>query len=113
MTFSHQLAKVRVRLDGEMKDSVNEIKILTYPSCTVSKDGTVAGTGEEGYVKMRKVIYGGKTYFEACVVPNQAITQIDVDGIQGQLSGSGLTPLVGKINTINLTVNEAGPKTKP
>lgn len=33
LPFSHQLAKIRVVLEGSGKEEVKEVKVYTYPAC--------------------------------------------------------------------------------
>lgn len=67
LTFSHQLAKIRVKLEngsyeGDLSGAT--VKVKGYTSCTVT-DGDVGGGGEEGYIIMHK----NGDWYEANLVP--------------------------------------------
>lgn len=103
LSFSHALAKVRVVLEGEKADEVEDVRIKTHTSCILHTDGTLSADGQEEYIPMVKTIYEGKTYWEANVVPEFEIKEI-------QLNGSTLctfTPFeseVGKMHEITINV---------
>lgn len=67
LSFTHQLAKVRVKLTGDKAASVTSVKVKGYTSCTVIQ-GIVSAPATEGYISMRQPVSGGE-YWEANVVP--------------------------------------------
>ena len=67
LSFSHQLAKVRVKLTGTNASAVTSVRVKGNTKCTVTQ-GVVSSSGTEGYISMRKPVSGGE-YWEANVVP--------------------------------------------
>lgn len=70
LKFHHQLAKVRVIVEGSKKENVKEVKILSYPKCT-SKQGKVEGNETKEYITMHH--QDGTKIWEANVVAEQLI----------------------------------------
>ena len=109
LTFTHQLAKVRVVLSGSQADQVTEVGIKSYTSCTHNQ-GTVSTDGaSEDWITMQKVTYNGTECWEANVVPGHTITQFKVNDTEGTLDGSGVTPVAASLHTITLTVKSSIP----
>ena len=101
LTFTHQLAKVRVVLSGSQADQVTEVGIKSYTSCTHNQ-GTISTDGaSEDWITMQKVT---SECWEANVVPGHTITQFKVNNTVGELDGSGVTPIAASLHPINLTV---------
>lgn len=67
LSFSHQLAKVRVKLTGTNASAATSVSVKGNTKCTVTQ-GVVSSSGIEGYISMRKPVTGGE-YWEANVVP--------------------------------------------
>lgn len=63
LTFTHQLAKVRVKITGDGAADVNTVKINNYQTCNVTNG--YANPGTAGYITAMKI----GEYFEANVVP--------------------------------------------
>lgn len=105
LSFSHQLAKVRVRLEGEKAGNVNGVKIESYTSCT-NTNGTVKGNETSvGEITMYKV--DDKTY-EANVVPEKAIERFKVNGGDWVVLSTPVTPLEGgKVHEVTIYVKQA------
>ena len=112
LNFKHQLAKVRVSLTGTAENLTNAtVGVWGYPSCT-NNSGSVTGTGTQTYLPMHKVSYDNDQtyYYEANIVPGESLKdnafEISVDGkaIKANLT-SEITPQVGQVYTITLTVN--------
>lgn len=103
LTFTHQLAKVRVVLNGSQTGQVTDIKIKSLTTCTHTQ-GTVSESGADGWITMMPVTYNGVKYYEANVVPNHPITQFQVNGNDGKLNDNGITPEAAKVSKIILTV---------
>ena len=107
LSFSHQLAKVRVRLEGEKAGNVNGVKIESYTSCT-NTNGTVKGNETSvGEITMYKV--DDKTY-EANVVPEKTIEKFKVNGGDWVVLSTPVTPLEGKVHEITIDVKKASLK---
>lgn len=112
LTFTHQLAKVRVKLEGTAKDLVNTtIGVLGYPSCTHTK-GVVTATGPKTYLTMHRVTYNRVVYYEANVVPGTLEAanafRITVDNKSADIAlTSNVDLAAGKWHEITLTVNKA------
>lgn len=104
LSFSHQLAKVRVRLEGEKAGNVNGVKIESYTSCT-NTNGTVKGNETSvGEITMYKV--DDKTY-EANVVPEKTIEKFKVNGGDWVVLSTPVTPLEGKVHEVTIDVKQA------
>lgn len=101
LDFSHQLAKIRVKLTGEKAKDVNGVKIESYTSCT-NTNGTVKGDeASVGEINMYRV--DANTY-EANVVPGKAIEKFKVnDGDWVNLS-TPVTPVAGNYHEIQINV---------
>lgn len=67
LSFSHQLAKVRVKLTGTNASAVTSVRVKGNTKCTITQ-GVVSNSDTEGYITMRKPVAGGE-YWEANVVP--------------------------------------------
>ena len=104
LSFTHQLAKIRIKLAGEKAGNVNDVKIESYTSCT-NTNGTVKGDETSiGEITMYKV--DDKTY-EANVVPGKTIERFKVnDGEWVDLSME-VTPVKEKIHEIGIDVKKA------
>lgn len=73
LTFSHQLAKVRVKLTGELAAGISDVKVKGYTSCTVDADGTVKEGSGLSYIVMHR----NGEYYEASLVPQTGIDASD------------------------------------
>lgn len=107
LEFSHQLAKVRVMLSGDKANDVENVSIKSYTSCTHNQ-GTVSKDGaSEGWIAMYSVTHNGAKCWEANVVPNQKITQFQINNTTtGTLNDGGIMPIAGAINTIQIDVKQ-------
>ena len=103
LTFTHQLAKVRVVLSGTQAGQVETVEVHGYTSCTHTQGSSVTGVSE-GWITMRQV---DATTYEANVVP---VTTLPADFIRVNnqtATVSGLTALTqGTVYTIDLTVGD-------
>lgn len=116
LSFTHQLAKIRVALgDGSTADLFNDdakVEVYNYPSCTVS-NGTIDKNSlpTEGYITMHKVTYSDKTYYEANIVPNGAVSKFRItlkDKTAKEMTiGSPVALAAAKLHLITLTVTNA------
>ena len=118
LTFSHQLAKVRVKLEGTKADEVTAVTVRSYPTSTHSH-GTLDSQDRSltpQYVPMRRATYDGVKYWEANLRPGtlQANNSFEV-------AKEGGTPVrvrlennvsitAGQVHTINISVNPVVPE---
>ncbi len=105
LKFTHQLAKIRVKLMGEKAGSVTDVKIESCTSCT-NTNGTVSfddtSTGE---INMYRV--DANTY-EANVVPDSPIEKFTVNvGNKLQSLSTPVTPQKGQLHEITINVKQA------
>lgn len=114
LTFSHQLAKVRVELTGEMASFVDNVSIKSYTTCTLTQGALGNGTNA-GEIKMYKV---ADKVFEANVYRgdpnNQASLIAEVKANNGAWStlNPSVTPEAAKIHKITIAVNNKNVETK-
>lgn len=112
LDFEHQLAKVRVKLTGEKAGNVNDVKIESYTSCTVT-EGTVSIAGAQtGDITMRKTILpsGGTECWEATVVPGKTIEKFKVNNGEWVALSTEVTPVKGQMHEITIDVKKASLK---
>lgn len=108
LSFAHQLAKIRVKLDGEKAASVTSVSVKSHTGCTVS-NGDVTGS-DEGFIPMHKAIYGDNTYWEANVVPGKAISDFQLSDGTNTVTctlTAAVTPVEATLHEITITVNSA------
>lgn len=105
LDFSHQLAKIRVKLAGEKAGSVNDVKIESYTSCT-NTNGTVSTDGATvGEITMYHL--NGTNIYEANVVSGKAIEKFKVNNGDWVVLSPPVTPVYGKYHEININVKQA------
>lgn len=103
LTFRHQLAKIRVKLDGAKADEVTSVSVKSRTSCTVTEGNVTAGT-DEGYIAMRQATYNGQTYWEVNVVPGVEIKDFLLNGnVDCQLTQT-VTPQAEHVHEVNINV---------
>ena len=103
LTFRHQLAKIRVKLEGAKADKVTSVSVKSRTSCTVTEGNVTAGT-DEGYIAMRKAMYNDQTYWEVNVVPDVEIKDFLLNGnVDCQLTQT-VTPQAGHVHEVNINV---------
>lgn len=108
LQFTHQLAKVRVKVvKGTYTGNLNitGVKVKGYTSCTVSK-GMVSNGGNTNYISMRK----NGDYYEANLVPGLALQteafEITADGNTTKATlKAAVTPAKGNVHTITITMD--------
>ena len=106
LTFTHQLAKVRVTPTGDALGEVQSLQLYTYTQCTYEK-GTVVQGSQEGWIEMKKCEYtengNAITCWEANVVPGYEITKLmaNNDNKERDLSTT-ITPEAGSYYNITL-----------
>ena len=105
LTFTHQLAKVRITPTDDALGEVQSLQLYTYTQCTYEK-GTVVQGSQEGWIKMKKCEYTENgatiTCWEANVVPDYKITKLMANGTEERKLSSGITPEAGKFYNITL-----------
>lgn len=104
LSFTHKLAKIRVKLTGDKAGDVNEVRLKSYTSCTHTQ-GTVTASGAfEGEIVMCRFKADEPT-FEANVVPGYAIQEIKVNGVAATQTTT-VTPEAGKYHEITIEVEQ-------
>lgn len=105
LTFTHQLAKVRVTPIGDALDEVTSLQLYTYTQCTYEK-GTVVQGSQEDWIEMMKCEYtengNAITCWEANVVPGYEITKLRANGTEERNLSAAITPEAGKFYDITL-----------
>lgn len=115
LTFTHQLAKVRVKLEGDKADQVQAVTVRSYPKATHNQGTYVTKEGDAAYYPMRKAIYDGENYWEANLLDGHLEAantfRVSKDGknfVQVKLTKDvNIDP--GYVHTININVGEAQP----
>ncbi len=113
LTFSHQLAKVRVKLKGDKACEVRQVYVRSYPKTTNTQGEPGANEGTPDYYPMREANYGGETYWEANLLDGYLKAddtfRVSKDGnsfVQVTLDAD--VPItVGQIHTITINVEQA------
>ena len=107
LTFTHQLAKVRVTPTGDALGEVQSLQLYTYTQCTYEKGEVVQGS-QEGWIEMKKCEYTENgatiTCWEANVVPGYTITKLRANGTEERNLSAAITPEAGKF--YNITLNK-------
>ena len=113
LTFTHQLAKVRVKLEGAKANEVTAVTVRSYEG-TNNEQGTPNGRiGTDVYVPMLKADYGDEIYWEANLLKGYLDAdntfRVSSDGknfVQAKLTTDvDITP--GHVHTIKIDVGEA------
>ena len=108
LNFTHQLAKVRVKLEGTKANEVTAVTVRSYEG-TNNEQGTPNGRiGTDVYVPMLKADYGGEIYWEANLLKGYLDAdntfRVSSDGknfVQAKLTTDvDITP--GYVHTINI-----------
>lgn len=118
LTFSHRLAKVRVKLEGAKADEVTAVTVRSYPTSTHSH-GTLDSQDRSltpQYVPMQRATYGGVEYWEANLRPgyldaNNSFQVANADGVRVQVTQDRVDIKAGHVHTIKVNVGEAKPVT--
>ena len=110
LNFTHQLAKVRVKIATETTADMSDatISVLNYANCTSTK-GEVTANGGQTYIPMKKSPYtDGNTYYEANVVAGATLEtdafQIVTNGKAVKCSISPVELKAGELHIITLTM---------
>ena len=108
LNFAHQLAKVRVVLDGTQARQVTQVEVNNYTRCTNDKGTVISHGNDQGWIKMHKV---NATTWEANVIPGTQIAPANFIRLNGSAMATNLTGLpsmlvAGQMYTVSLTVGE-------
>ena len=114
LNFTHQLAKVRVVLEGTKATEVQQVYVRSYPTSTHSY-GTLDSQDRSltpQYVPMRRATYGGVEYWEANLRPgyldaNNSFQVANADGVRVQVTQGRVDIKAGHVHTIKIDVGEA------
>ena len=105
LTFTHQLAKVRVTPIGDALGEVTSLQLYTYTQCTYEK-GKAGQGSQEGWIEMKKCEYTENgatiTCWEANVVPGYTITKLRANGTEERELSAAINPVAGKFYNITL-----------
>ena len=110
LTFTHQLAKVRVTPTDDALGEVQSLQLYAYTQCTYEK-GTVVQGSQEGWIEMKKCEYTENgatiTCWEANVVPGKEITKLRANGTEERTLSASINPVAGRFYNITLN-NDKG-----
>ena len=117
LTFTHQLAKVRVLLTGEKADEVADVTVRSYPQSFNEQGGLGSITGGDPvYVPMLKTTYDGQTCWEATLRPGYfeagntfRVAKAGGSPVQVTLAKARIPVIAGEVTTITITVNSVVP----
>ena len=105
LTFTHQLAKVRVTPIGDALDEVTSLQLYTYTRCTYEKGEVVQGS-QEDWIEMMKCEYtengNAITCWEANVCPATKSRKLRANGTEERNLSAAITPEAGKFYDITL-----------
>ena len=105
LTFTHQLAKVRVTPTADALGEVQSLQLYTYTQCTYEK-GKAGQGSQEGWIEMKKCEYteNGNVIncWEANVVPGYTITKLRANGTEERTLSTTFTPKAGVLYNITL-----------
>ncbi len=112
-TFSHQLAKVRVKLTGDKANEVQTVTVRSYPKATHNQGTNVTKEGDAAYYPMLKTNYGDENYWEANLLDGHLEAantfRVSKDGknfVQVKLTENvNIDP--GYVHTITINVEQA------
>lgn len=118
LNFAHQLAKVRVKLEGTKANEVTAVTVRSYPTSTHSH-GTLDRQDRSltpQYVPMRRATYGSVEYWEANLRPgyldaNNSFQVANADGVRVQVTQGRVDIEAGHVHTVTIRVGEAKPVT--
>ena len=109
LTFTHQLAKVRVTPSDDALGKVQSLQLYTYTQCTYEKGNAGQGS-QEGWIEMKKCEYTENgatiTCWEANVVPGYEIKKLRANGIEERDLSVAFTPEAGKFYNITLNYDK-------
>ena len=113
LTFAHQLAKVRVVLEGTKATEVQQVYVRSYPK-SVNNQGDLGETtgGDPIYVPMMEATYNGQQCWEAnlrkgYLDANNSFQVANADGVRVQVTQDRVDIKAGHVHTIKVNVGEA------
>lgn len=111
LTFTHQLAKVRVVLTGTKASEVADVKIRSHPTADINQ-GTLSNiSSTAAYYPMFKATYGSTTCWEANMIPGTLVADNSFhisksDGTTVNVTLNDPVPIkAGYMHTITIEVN--------
>ena len=109
-SFKHQLAKVRVVLNGTQAGQVESVEIYGITACNHLGGSLDYEASNTGWIKMKKQTYGNTECWEANVVPG-TIDLANFIRLNGHAPATSLTDIpttlsAGEMYTLNLTVGQ-------
>ena len=111
--FKHQLAKVRVVLNGTQASLAQSVEVYGYTTCTNNEGAPVTDNAQQGWLKMKKQTYGNTECWEANVVPGtidkNSFLRLNGHAVltESELSGFSYSTLeAANMYSIDLTVGE-------
>lgn len=117
LTFTHQLAKVRVVLEGTKAIEVQQVYVRSYPK-SVNNQGDLGETtgGDPIYVPMMEATYNGQQCWEAnlrkgYLDANNSFQVENADGVRVQVTQGRVNIEAEHVHTIKIDVGEAKPVT--
>lgn len=120
LTFTHQLAKVRVLLDGEKADEVADVTVRNYQQSDNNQGALGSSIGTPIYVPMLKTEYNGQRCWEATLRPGhfEADNTFEVakEGgapVRVTLAEDKIPVTAGQVTTITINVNPVIPEGTP
>lgn len=121
LTFTHQLAKVRVLLDGEKASEVADVTVRSYPQSFNEQGGLGSTTGGTPvYVPMLKTTYEGKPCWEATLRPGYfeadntfRVAKAGGSPVQVTLATDKIPVTAGQVTMITINVNPVIPEGTP
>ena len=120
LTFTHQLAKVRVLLDGEKASEVADVTVRSYPQSANNKGELGGRIGDPVYVPMLKTEYEGKPCWEATLRDGyfEAGNTFEVakgggSPVRVTLTKDKIPLTAGQVTTITINVNPVIPEGTP
>ena len=105
LTFTHQLAKVRVTPSDDALGEVQSLQLYTYTQCTYEKGEVVQGS-QEDWIEMKKCEYAENgatiTCWEANVVPDYEIIKLRANNTDERNLSTTIKPVAGSFYNIRL-----------
>ena len=116
LKFTHQLAKVRVKLKGERASQVTNVEVYGFTSCTNTQGTLATDADSQGWITTKSCIYNGESCWEANLVPGEIGDQTTQPFVRLNettvVPVSTLTTLeAGNVHTITITANSEGMQT--
>ena len=114
LTFRHQLAKVRVLLDGTKATEVASVTVRNYPQSANNQGALGSSIGTPFYVPMLKTEYNGQRCWEATLRPGhfEADNTFEVakeggSPVRVTLAKEKIPVIAGQVTTITINVEQA------